>query len=643
MASLNWIPEKYPQAGGIAAEGFIQLLGQPNLSILELLVRETTQNSWDARARKGRVEIEFKHKLLQKNSRELRSLKENFFAQRPTSKQFESLHRTLSKDSIPLLIIRDINTAGLGGVTRADRAPAEGTFNRYRRFLLNIGEQHHPELGGGAYGYGRSICFRASSCRTAVIYTRTDDDLDVPESRIVVVSYGPEFEKSSTRYTGRHWWTTAGSEGLPTVGRKADQFAQSIGLKPYGENERGTTVAVIDPDLDMPSDEICETLALSILYHLWPKFASLNGNKGAMTFRVMNDEKLVPISAPETHPILKNYVAALAHIKKLADPSSTAELPLGMKCHKVLTRHNAAETPKTLIGHLVEFKYPKLIVAPTNYEAPDSDEVSVLSDLKQKFESLTHHVAIMRTPDLVVNYVSVPVANSDDISIGGVFRSTDGLPNERLRKSEPPAHDDWNINCSDKDAKTTARRTMKVIENVFFQKSNSSSISSHGGDNKGALAIGGAIGELIWSEIGDAPGGPGTTTSGGGTSGNGGGGKPRSNKTVISLDAPVMKNAKGSVLTASWRVEFGPSKKKETYSVEVRLLTGDGEKTEELASSLSLPRISTISRSSSSTTKTPLINALVHNVTPSISGETFDIEVNFERGTVPTIILKLVV
>jgi hypothetical protein len=87
---------------------------------------------------------------------------------------------------------------------------------------------------------------------------------------------------------------------------------------------------------------------------------------------------------------------------------------------------------------------------------------------------------------------------------------------------------------------------------------------------------------------------------------------------------------------------FGPSKKKETYSIEVRLLTGDGEKTEEISATSPLPRISTISRSSSLATKTPIINTLVHNITPSMSGETFDIEVNFERGTVPTIILRLV-
>jgi hypothetical protein len=234
----------------------------------------------------------------------------------------------------------------------------------------------------------------------------------------------------------------------------------------------------------------------------------------------------------------------------------------------------------------------------------------------------------------------VSAGPTDDISVGGVFRSTDGISNERLRKSEPPAHDDWNVNCSDKDAKATARRTMRVIESVFTHKTNSSSSNSHGGDNKGALAIGGAIGELIWSEIGNAPGGTGVTTGGG--NGGGGSGKPRpgSRKTAISLDAPIMLKANGSVLTASWQVVFGPSLKKETYSVEVRLLTGDGDKTEEISSVSLLPRISTVSRATTPTGKNQKINALVHNFTPSVSGETFHIQVDFERGTVPTIVVK---
>jgi len=634
MPNLNWIPERYPQAGGMAAEGFIQLLGQPSLSLIELLVRETTQNSWDARATKRNVEMEFKYLLLEEDSRELRNFKDNLFKNRPSPKQFTSLHKTLLKRSIPLLIIRDTNTAGLGGVTRADVRTELGAFNRYRRFLLNIGEQHHPEFGGGAYGYGRSICFRASTCRTSIIYTRTSDDIEEAESRFVIVSYGPEFETGQKRYNGRHWWTTAGSEGIPATGRQADDLAKSIGLRPYEEHERGTTVAVIDPELDMTGDEICQSLSLSILYHLWPKYANVDGKKPSMSFKVMNGSLEVPVLKPESHPVLKNYVSALAFIKKVSLGVPTHEPPLGMKHHAVLTRSDAKIGPNTFYGDLVEFVYPRPLVAPVAEDPSEADETSVLTDLRQKFESLSHHVAIMRTPELVVTYIEVTPQISDDVSIGGVFRSADGDTNERLRKSEPPAHDNWNELCSDKDAKKVARRVLKKIKDTFHHRPEEGPSDRRDGDNKGALAIGGAIGELIWSEVGNAPGGTLSPVGDGTRGGRPGGGHRK--KTAIDIEPPVMVGAQESMLTVSWRVSIGPSTGKSSYSIQVKLLTGDGDRLEVVDPNIELPRITSVTRTSNPMVTTKL-NVISHDVTPVAGGEIIQVEVCFERGTVPTI------
>src|ERR1700757_3931725 len=50
---MEWVPESYPRAGGLAAAGFYKLLGRPRLDPLAVLVRETAQNSWDARLDNG--------------------------------------------------------------------------------------------------------------------------------------------------------------------------------------------------------------------------------------------------------------------------------------------------------------------------------------------------------------------------------------------------------------------------------------------------------------------------------------------------------------------------------------------------------------------------------------------------------------
>ena len=46
---LNLHAECFAAAGGMAADGMKKLLGTPTLSLLETVVRETVQNTWDAR------------------------------------------------------------------------------------------------------------------------------------------------------------------------------------------------------------------------------------------------------------------------------------------------------------------------------------------------------------------------------------------------------------------------------------------------------------------------------------------------------------------------------------------------------------------------------------------------------------------
>ena len=41
--------ECFKAAGGMTADGMKKLLGTPALSLLETVIRETVQNSWDAR------------------------------------------------------------------------------------------------------------------------------------------------------------------------------------------------------------------------------------------------------------------------------------------------------------------------------------------------------------------------------------------------------------------------------------------------------------------------------------------------------------------------------------------------------------------------------------------------------------------
>src|SRR5690349_13331051 len=77
---VKWIPEPKPPTGGLAAEGFYKLLGRPRLDPLTVLVRETAQNSWDARLENG-VSVDFSIQGWVLDEGERQALRERVFVE----------------------------------------------------------------------------------------------------------------------------------------------------------------------------------------------------------------------------------------------------------------------------------------------------------------------------------------------------------------------------------------------------------------------------------------------------------------------------------------------------------------------------------------------------------------------------------
>ena len=49
MTSFRLLSERVPPTGALAAPGAINALGRPDIDLWDLLIRETVQNSWDAK------------------------------------------------------------------------------------------------------------------------------------------------------------------------------------------------------------------------------------------------------------------------------------------------------------------------------------------------------------------------------------------------------------------------------------------------------------------------------------------------------------------------------------------------------------------------------------------------------------------
>ena len=112
LSNYQIYSEPFPEMGSISGEGATKLLGQA-LTPLELLLRETIQNSWDAsEGESSQTRFEIKLRFLKNNEK---STLKNFLFELPpsNSKDRSILEEFLNKDNQLIMEICDFGTKGL--------------------------------------------------------------------------------------------------------------------------------------------------------------------------------------------------------------------------------------------------------------------------------------------------------------------------------------------------------------------------------------------------------------------------------------------------------------------------------------------------------------------------------------------------
>jgi hypothetical protein len=427
-ATLQLFSEEFPPHGALAAEGFSKLLGRPHLDPLTVLVRETAQNSWDARLPRSTVGFSIDGYTL--DDRQWDALAYNVFNDVPPDGL--PLNEPFEKDSLDVLVISDRHTLGLGGPTRADQ-PTDGPTD-YVDLLMNVGVGGH-EFGGGTYGFGKTIAYIVSRARTIVVHSRTSNGLPNPETRLIASGIGDKFVHHRKRYTGRHWWGRVIS-GVPEplTGRAAEKLARAIGFPGFDDDETGTSIMVIDPDFGdrEPADAI-RFLADAVTWNLWPKLVRIKGRQ-PMRFSVRWNGDQVPVAHPNDVAPLHGFVQAL---EALRDDDAPFRRDDGLELINI-----RAQRPNRRLGRLALYTFvtrPR----PLSPRAGDGDEEEEIEPLNAAaFTGNAHHVALMRAPELVVTYLAGPELSDTSLEWGGVFvcdRDLDGA----FAAAEPPTHDDW--------------------------------------------------------------------------------------------------------------------------------------------------------------------------------------------------------
>ena len=444
MTEPRWFSQPYPPEGASAAEGIRNQLGRPELDLLTILVRESAQNSWDARLMSSSNPVDYRIDIWTVGPAHAGAWRELLVEGAPPSAENFPLRETLKRGPVRVLSVSDRGTRGLGGPTRAD--DAVGDDRDFVSFIRNIGEPRDTALGGGTYGFGKGIFYLLSKSGTVLVHSRCRTSQGGYETRLIGCtlwkSYVAAEPHGNRRYTGRHWWgDTSGDVVEPLVGQEADATAQRLGLRPFGHEETGTTIVVLDPNLDeLESAEAADYLAETVAWHLWPKMISTGDRPPTMRFTVTCDgvEHFVP--DPRVTRPLNMFVAAY---ETMAGPEGS-----DLQCMR----------PKRHLGRL---GLVKRIMPPL-----EPSRASRMLDI----EDLVHHVCLMRPAELVVTYRPGPKPPSVNQGYAGVFRADETM-DEIYAKAEPPTHDAWNPQSLEKPegtfVQTTFRRIGEALEGLL--------------------------------------------------------------------------------------------------------------------------------------------------------------------------------
>jgi hypothetical protein len=412
--SLGWFPKQF-SPGDIDGIGAKRLLGTPTINPAWLLVRELGQNSWDARGTSPSIDFILNLRLLRGPVME--TLRRRIFTDDPPK---TGLAELLRNDKIWGLEVSDRGTVGLGGPIRNDLAVEPGVDTDFIDLVFNIGAPRDAYLGGGTYGFGKTISYVASSVGTILIWSRCEGSTGL-EHRLIGSAIGDGFNMNGLRFTGRHWWGNAvATEGRvePTVGDLAEELGGAVFTTPFDRDVTGTSILILDPQLggDSPEKNV-ELLAGAVVWNLWPKLLAEQSGHSRMNITVQLNGTSIGLPSIEQHPVLSGHAQCLLTVRAAQAGFDPADLQLK---YPVNVEEIWLKRPQKLLGHLALTRYP----------------------IPSRTESPSHAITFMRQAELVVRYYERQELDVEGFQWAGVFKPVADV-DDSFALAEPPAHDDW--------------------------------------------------------------------------------------------------------------------------------------------------------------------------------------------------------
>ncbi|MDE0307408.1 MAG: hypothetical protein OXI87_21385 [Albidovulum sp.] len=423
---------------------FNNVLQSSGFSKEERLIREAVQNSVDAHRVNAELPVSVRIEKRTIRGQEKQRLVD---ALRLDCEPKHRLHKfdlpennalTFISDSdepMQVLMIEDFNTCGLGGVW-------DGTDNGddFGRLVVNLGiddKAEGTEISGGSFGFGKTVYGKTSQIGTVGFYSVFDKSpvISGAHARFMATGLYKSHELDGERFSGFAFFGESACndepEAIPFLDDEAHEIARLCGLEPRSEEEHGTSILIIDVDIDMAKLKHAAEL------YWWPRLEQKQLDL------VLVDEEVELWPRPRKNPQVEPFVRAWLN---LVSDSSKPPKSQVERFRRQATKNN---------GYLHRATISCLVL--------------------ETETSLANHVALVRGPGMVVNYISVG-SESYEPAVGVVRADPD--IEKILTYSEPQMHDIWDPN-SDRlqqhfpvDGPKVVSSTLNSTRNYFarFQK-----------------------------------------------------------------------------------------------------------------------------------------------------------------------------
>ncbi|WP_296204207.1 hypothetical protein [uncultured Corynebacterium sp.] len=429
----------FDPSGDVYANSVTRTMKSQSLSAWDMFTRETLQNSWDARDQTSHDDgVTFAIDYRDLEPDQIATLRNDVFGNDFIG--IPSLENAFRGDSLSALCVSDAGTYGLRGPSRATSA-SQGPTD-FNSFVRNIGRSDSKKLAGGTYGFGKGVFYIVSEANTIVVYTRTVDENNRPVSRLIAMANSDDFHYNGVAYTGRHWWGERAFEDTgkdhtefaePFVGEHADALAERLGLDTHFSDDRpsGTSIMVLSPDMStdapVPSDgsateTVMQQISRSLTRWAWPHMLSIDTGLDPIEFRVNHNGSEVPLVNPQSDKALSKFVEAFVEAISAQNPTVNE----WDKHFRGRITTLAGKKPKKTLG----------ILSTINLHSPVEESETIVE------ETISHHIATIRNPRMVVEYYPASVS-PDGAAYCGVFIA-DPEADKIFARSEPAAHHQWN-------------------------------------------------------------------------------------------------------------------------------------------------------------------------------------------------------